>query len=245
MPGFLLHLYGPMQSWADTGFGQLREAGEFPGRAAVIGLVAAALGIPRADDRLLDLHQALRVHAATVRPGRVLRDFHTVETREGKPRTLTSRDYHHDAHFVVLVEGEAAAVAGAEQALRRPVYVTFLGRRSCPPSLPLLPEPAGDDPFAALREAAQATGRAFPRGDRTWRRGRAAGVLTVWLDGYVERGDLPPALADARSVTHGTRRGRLIGPRRAYAAAPFTRLRLPLEAAEPDDLHQTYFDAVR
>lgn len=246
MPGFLLHLYGPMQSWADTGFGQLREAGEFPGRAAVLGLVAAAEGIPRADDRLLDLHEALRVHAATVRPGRVLRDFHTVETREGKPRTLTSRDYHHDAHFVVLVEGEAAAVATAEQALRRPVYATFLGRRSCPPALPLLPEPAGDDPFAALRTVTGATARAFPRGDRTWRRGRTANSLTVWLDGYFERGDLPPALADAAPPTHGTRRVRLIGPRRAYAAAPFTRLHLPVSRpTPPSDEHQTYFDALR
>lgn len=245
MPGFLLHLYGPMQSWADTGFGQLREAGEFPGRAAVLGLVAAAQGIPRADDRLLDLHAALRVHAATVRPGRVLRDFHTVETREGKPRTLTSRDYHHDAHFVVLVEGEAGAVAGAEQALHRPVYTAFLGRRSCPPALPLLPEPAGDDPFAALRKAAQTTARAFPRDDRTWRRGRAADTIMIWLDGYFERDGLPPALADARSVTQGTRRGRLIGPRRAYAAAPFTRLRLPIPELSSNDEHQSYFDALR
>src|SRR5690606_38750887 len=131
MTGFLLHLYGPMQSWADTGFGQLREAGEFPSRAAVLGLVAAAMGLPRADERLLDLHEALRVHAATVRPGRILRDFHTVETREGKPRTLTSRDYHHDAHFVALVEGKEGTLAEAEAALRRPHYGTFLGRRSC------------------------------------------------------------------------------------------------------------------
>ena len=242
MPGFLLHLYGPMQSWADTGFGQLREAGEFPGRAAALGLVAAAEGT---DDRLLDLHAALRVHAATVRPGRVLRDFHTVETRAGKPRTLTSRDYHHDAHFVVLVEGEADAVGEAERALRRPGYVTFLGRRSCPPALPLLPEPAGDDPFAALRKAPGASARAFPRGDRTWRRGQTDDTLTVWLDGYFEPGALPPALADAHAVTHGTRRGRLIGPRRAYAAAPFTRLRLPVSVPSSNDLHQTYFDALR
>jgi len=244
MPGFLLHLYGPMQSWADTGFGQLREAGEFPGRAAVLGLVAAAEGIPRADDRLLGLHTALRVHAATVRSGRVLRDFHTVETRAGKPRTLTSRDYHHDAHFVVLVEGGADAVAAAERALQRPVYATFLGRRSCPPALPLLPEPAGEDPFAALCAAARATARAFPRDDASWRRGRVDDRLTVWLDGYFDPARLPGALAGAASPTYGTRRTNLIGPRRAYAAAPFTRLHLPVSDSSSNNEHQAYFDAL-
>jgi CRISPR system Cascade subunit CasD len=244
MPGFLLHLYGPMQSWADTGFGQLREAGEFPSRAAVIGIVAAARGIPRTDDRLLELDAALRVHVATVRPGRVLRDFHTVETREGKPRTLTSRDYHHDAHFVVLVEGDdAALLAECEAALRQPIYGTFLGRRSCPPAVPLLPERVEGDPFEALREATYATAEAFPRGDRTRRRGRAADVLAAWLDGHLHRDQLPMVFADA-DVSYGTRRARLVGPRRAYASAPFTRLRLRSAASAPSpDDHQTYFDA--
>ena len=244
MTGFLLHLYGPMQSWADTGFGQLRESGEFPSRAAVLGIVAAALGIGRADDRLLGLHAGLRSHVATRRPGRVLRDFHTVETREGKSRTLTSRDYHHDAHFVALLEGDPAVLAEAEAALRRPVYGTFLGRRSCPPALPLLPEPVEGDPFAALRDAAIDTARSFPRGDKTWRRSRPAGALTVWLDGHFSASQLPAAFGGA-SVSHGTRRARLIGPRRAFAAAPFTRLRLdrPNPAASASD-HETFFHDV-
>ncbi len=245
MPGFLLHLYGPMQSWADTGFGQLREAGEFPSRAAVLGIIAAALGIPRADGRLLDLHEALRVHLATVRPGRVLRDFHTVETREGKPRTLTARDYHHDAHFIALVEGGEEAVTEAVAALRQPVFGTFLGRRSCPPALPLLPEPVTGDSFAALRDASVTSARAFPHGDATWRRGSIDPVLTAWLDGHFDKAAVPAAFAHA-DLTYGTRRARLVGPRRAYAGAPFTRLRLPLSrlnAITGLDDQQTYFDA--
>lgn len=241
MTGFLLHLYGPMQSWADTGFGQLREAGEFPSRAAVLGLLAAALGLPRADERLLDLDAALRVHTATARPGRVLRDFHTVRTRPERPLTLTSRDYHHDAHFVALVTGPAERLREAAEALRRPVYGTFLGRRSCPPALPLLPEPTGADPFADLVAAARAAAKTFPRGDaRRWGRQRAP--LTVWLDGHVEREDLPAALRAASSVTYGTRRARLVGARRAYAAAPFTRVRLPDEPEQPSH-HDAFFDA--
>ncbi len=241
MTGFLLHLYGPMQSWADTGFGQLREAGEFPSRAAVLGIVAAAMGIPRADDRLLSLHEALNVHVATLRPGRVLRDFHTVETREGKPRTLTSRDYHHDAHFVALVMGDEDLLVEAEAALRRPVYGTFLGRRSCPPALPLQPEPIEGDPYVALAEAARTSLAEFPRGDTTWRRRRRAGTLTVWLDGHLTRAELPEVFREA-SVSHGARRARLVGARRAYASAPFTRLRIEEPKTDASN-HDTFFHA--
>ncbi len=247
MPGFLLHLVGPMQSWADTGFGQLREAGEFPSRAAVLGIVAAALGVPRADPRLLDLHAALRVHAATVRPGRVLRDFHTVETREGRPRTLTSRDYHHDAHFVALVEGDdAGLIAEAEAALRRPVFGTFLGRRSCPPAEPLLPVPVTGDPFEALCDATLATAEALPCQPSRWsgRWGRSSDMLTVWLDGHYASDEVPTAFVGPdTSVSYGSRRARLVGPRRAYAATPFTRLRLPRSEPAGEDPHQTFFDA--
>ncbi|MFN3598092.1 MAG: type I-E CRISPR-associated protein Cas5/CasD [Rubricoccaceae bacterium] len=249
MTGFLLHLYGPMQAWGDTGFGQLREAGEFPSRAAVLGLVAAALGLPRADDRLVLLHEALRVDVATARPGDVRRDFHTVETRVGGNRTLTARDYHHDAHFVALVRPaapeHASLLADAEAALRRPAFGTFLGRRSCPPALPLLPDAVKGDAHVALVAAAEHTREAFPRDDRTWRRRDTRSPLTVWLDGHIEAAAIPEALRSARSVTHGTRRARLIGPRRAYAASSFTRVVLAHSPAlsQPDP-NETYFDAI-
>lgn len=246
MTGFLLHLYGPMQSWADTGFGQLREAGVFPSRAAVLGIVAAAMGVPRADEKLVALHEHLRVHVATLRPGRVLRDFHTVETREGRARTLTSRDYHHDAHFVALVvpvsEAGEAVLHEAAEALRAPVYPTFLGRRACPPAVPLLPVPVEGDPFAALREATLATAEHLSGDEQTRRWGRSGESLLVWLDGHF---DTPPSAFSEATVSHGTRRAHLSGARRAYTSAPYTHLRasrLPL-AASADADHQAYFDA--
>lgn len=243
MHSFLIHLYGPMQSWGDTGFGQLREAGEFPSAAGVLGIIAAAMGLPRADARLLDLHQTLKIHVATVRRGSVLRDFHTVETRQGGPRTLTSRDYHHDAHFVALVEGGREAVQEAETALRDPVFGTFLGRRSCPPALPLLPEPISGDRFASLRDAAIASAYAFPRGDKTWRRGHFDDTLTAWLSGHLTIDRIPDAFTGA-AISHGTRRSHLIGTRRAYSSEPFTRLRLVhYQPDSPAAEHEAYFDA--
>jgi len=224
MEGLLLHLYGPMQSWADTGFGQLREAGEFPSRSAVIGLVAAAMGIPRANERLVDIHDSLKTHVASVRTGSILRDFHTVETRVGFSRTLTLRDYHHDAHFVVLVTGDSSTVEEAFRGLSEPHYGMFLGRRSCPPALPLIPKVVSGEPFQALVDATLGTADEFPNGDGTWRRKVWPTAVQVWLDGHYEMEDLPGAFRNALHITHGNRRTRLKGPRRAYAGCVFTHI---------------------
>ena len=219
-----------MQSWADTGFGQLRGAGAFPSRAGVLGIVAAAQGIPRADPALIALHDAFAVHVATAQPGRVLRDFHTVETVEGNARTLTQREYHHDAHFVALVEsGDAKAVDLAVAALRDPVFPSFLGRRSCPPAIPLLPRAVQGDPFAELVDTAQAARSEVPATGEPRAR-PAAGPVPVYLDGHLDT--LPSLLAGA-TPTYGTRRDRLVGPRRAYVDRPFTHA-----MASPSDVPQ-------
>ena len=225
MPGFLLHLAGPMQSWADTGFGQLREAGPFPSRAGVLGIVAAALGIPRADVRLVDLHDAFRVHVATAREGEVRRDFHTVETVPGKAPTLTRRAYHHDAHFVALVESDDGhAAETAIRALRDPVFSTFLGRRSCPPSVPLLPLPVGEAPFSSLLTSAVNAREHLPGIEGRRPRGQRSGgrrPIPVYLDGHYD--PLPASLTGtSHAVSYGTRRDRLVAPRRAYTDRPYT-----------------------
>ena len=228
MTGFLLPLDGPMQAWADTGFGQIREAGPFPSRAGVLGIVAAALGVPRFDARLVEIHDTFRVHVAVARPGRVLRDFHTVDTRRASP-ALTWRDYHHDARFAALVESDDATdVSAAVAALRRPVYPAFLGRRACPPARPLLPDPAHEGTFggrAAFADALSEARRRVP--------------VVLYLDGHYEAAPAP--FAD-QTVTHGTRRDRLVGPHRAYVNRPFTRL-VAAPAGEPSDPHAETFDA--
>ena len=215
-----------MQSWADTGFGQLREAGPFPSRAGVLGIVAAALGVPRADARLVDLHDAFRVHVATAREGEVRRDFHTVETVPGKAPTLTRRAYHHDAHFVALVESDdERAAEAAIRALHDPVFSTFLGRRSCPPAVPLRPLPVGDDPFSSLLTAAASAREHLP-GIEEERRPRGHRFhdrrpIPVYLDGHHD--PLPASLTGTpHAVIYGTRRDRLVAPRRAYTDRPYT-----------------------
>jgi len=68
-------------------------------------------------------------------PGRLVRDFQTARSLDGK-RTmpLSYRFYLADGVFLAGVEGDAALLAGLDEAVRDPVFPLFLGRRSCPPS---------------------------------------------------------------------------------------------------------------
>ena len=57
---------------------------------------------------------------------------------ENKERTLLSeRFYCTDAVFLGFVEGPDELVDALAQAVVRPVFPVYLGRRSCPPTLPL------------------------------------------------------------------------------------------------------------
>ena len=54
----LLTLYAPLASWGDIAVGEVRGSWDRPSRSAVLGLVAAALGVDRADQAA---HDALDV----------------------------------------------------------------------------------------------------------------------------------------------------------------------------------------
>ena len=142
MATLLLRLAAPLQSWgADSKF-ETRKTNREPTKSGVIGLLAAALGLHRDDAaglaRLNGLHFAVRAD----REGSLLVDFHTANREEdrkkGKAPYVTYRHYLQDAVFLVGLESEdTALLQELETALKHPVYPLYLGRRSCPPTLPL------------------------------------------------------------------------------------------------------------
>ncbi|MGW3240707.1 type I-E CRISPR-associated protein Cas5/CasD [Streptomyces olivaceus] len=153
VPGLLLRLAGPLQSWGEHSHFNDRDTLPFPTRSALTGLLAAALGRTR-HHSLDDLDLSLTVRAD--RPGSHLRDFHTVGgglsgngtvvTAEGKRRdsdtsTLTStRWYLEDAAFTVALTlpDRTEPPTAWTDALQSPRWPLYLGRRSCPPAGPLL-----------------------------------------------------------------------------------------------------------
>lgn len=150
--GLLLRLAGPMQSWGEHSTFSVRDSLPYPTRSGIIGILAAALGLPRTASlaRFTPLTLTIRID----RPGTPMVDFHTVGG--GLPRSKTvpiaeggrrpanattivsQRTYLADAVFVAAVEGPTPLIIELCDALREPVWAGYLGRRSCPPEAPLL-----------------------------------------------------------------------------------------------------------
>lgn len=176
----LFRLYGPLASWGETAVGEVRPTGAWPGRSAIIGLLAAALGIRRDEEaRQRELAAALGLAICIESSGELLRDYHTVqvppERRGAAYRTrrdelaadtvntlLSQRDYRTDALYTIALwrKGEASVPRLVElaEALRRPYFALYLGRKACPPALPLAPHTVT---AADLREAFE--GAVFPQ----------------------------------------------------------------------------------
>ncbi|MEU2558388.1 type I-E CRISPR-associated protein Cas5/CasD [Streptomyces longispororuber] len=152
----LLRLAAPLQSWGAQGAFNVRDTRPEPTRSGVTGLLAAALGLPR--EAPLDELLALRMGVRADVPGTLLRDYHVVSDYRGRPLPqagvsakgtqkptapakythVTSRYYLQDALFVVALEGVPEPLHRLVAALRAPHFPLALGRRSCPPTQPLV-----------------------------------------------------------------------------------------------------------
>ncbi len=133
----ILRLAGPMQSWGSTSRFTRRSTEAFPTKSGIVGLLAAAQGRRRVDP-IEDL-AGLRFAARIDQPGEILRDFHTAHRGEHS-MPLSQRYYLSDAVFTAFVEGSDEVIGTLADALRHPVFPLYLGRRACPPTMPLFLE---------------------------------------------------------------------------------------------------------
>ncbi|MGX6610471.1 type I-E CRISPR-associated protein Cas5/CasD [Enterobacter kobei] len=157
----VFQLHGPMASWGVDAPGEVRHTHALPSRSALLGLLAAALGIRREEEARLNQfneHYAFVVCAS--KHSRWARDFHTVQMpkearkiryfsrREelGNPERLgtliSRRDYYTDAWWMVALKatpGAPVTLDSLRDALCRPVFPLCLGRKSHPLALPVSP----------------------------------------------------------------------------------------------------------
>lgn len=173
MTEFLLFtLHAPLMSWGEIAVGETRGSWDRPSRSAVLGLVAAGLGLARdaqSEHDALDAGYgvAVRMDAA----GTPMVDFHTAQAAaEGVARrhgtgsraallsagepstTLSRRSYRQDSVATVALWARFDArwtMAELAVALRRPVFTLYAGRKANPLGLPLAPEVISVDTLAA------------------------------------------------------------------------------------------------
>ena len=136
MATLLLRLAAPLQSWGSDSKFETRKTDREPTKSGVIGLLAAALGLRRDDTAGLARLNTLRFAVRADREGSLLVDFHTAKS--ASTSYVTYRHYLQDAVFLAGLESkDEALLRELEAALHHPVYPLYLGRRSCPPTLPL------------------------------------------------------------------------------------------------------------
>jgi CRISPR system Cascade subunit CasD len=166
MSTLLLRLAGPLQSWGYRSRFSDRDTGLEPTKSGVVGLLCCALGRPRSESPV-DL-ATLRMHVRVDRQGILLKDFHTAgggtfrgnreyfaptsSGAKGKNPVVTERHYLQDASFLVALEGEESLLRRLAEKLADPHWPLALGRRSCPPSEPVLIGIADQDAKTALSQ---------------------------------------------------------------------------------------------
>ncbi len=160
----VFQLYGPMASWGEIAVGELRHSAYYPSKSALIGLIGAALGIERANETEQNkLINSFNFFVKLISSGCCLQDYHTTQNapslknrayhsrrevftshRNGKKLSaiLSTRDYWTDSLAIVAITLKDEAMYSLEliaEAMLRPKFHLYLGRKSCPLSLPLYP----------------------------------------------------------------------------------------------------------
>lgn len=140
MSTLLIELAGPQQSWGSRSRFATRGTESAPTRSGVIGLVAAALGLDRSAP--LDRFDTLEFGVRIEQQGRLERDFQTARTLDGRTSMpLSQRYYLADALFLVaLGADDTGLLSEIRDALARPRFPLYLGRRAFPPAGPLKTE---------------------------------------------------------------------------------------------------------
>jgi CRISPR system Cascade subunit CasD len=178
----IFRIYGMMASWGDIAVGEFRPSFDRPSKSAVMGMVAAALGIRRdEEERLRELATGYCMAVRIDAPGILMRDYHTAQVpSSGKGRNkiafptrkaelsvpkedlntiLSSRDYRCDAVYSVCLWSRTASppypLTVLKQHLENPVFGLYLGRKSCPLALPLQPQVVRADSLSDALSSAQ------------------------------------------------------------------------------------------
>lgn len=159
----LFNLYGLMAGYGGIAVGEMRSSWSRPSRSAVLGMIAAALGIRRDDEKAqANLQAGYGFSVMVLQQGTMMQDFHTIQSVSSKSlkkmnhvitrrdemnlgdleTILSKREYlcdHVSVACIWIRDAESAQYSLEEivMAFRNPAYCLYLGRKSCPPALPV------------------------------------------------------------------------------------------------------------
>ena len=154
-----------MASWGQVAVGDQRPSDSQPTKSAVLGLISASLGVKREQEELnQQINSSYGFAIRTDIQGTLVQDFHTVEvpsstslrdsphkTRSDEVKAIraqdnpvvSKREYWCDSfHLIGIWERDNPPfnLEELKKALEFPKFNLSLGRKSCPLSLPMMPE---------------------------------------------------------------------------------------------------------
>ena len=136
MKTILLKFAGPLQSWGTDSHFETRHTDYYPSKSAVIGMLAAAMGISRSDDESVRELDKLDFAVRIDQQGNLLRDFHIAQKykKDGsfERNYVTNRYYMEDAVYVTAVAGPDDQMETIYSCLESPFFQLYMGRRSLP-----------------------------------------------------------------------------------------------------------------
>lgn len=226
----MMNLIGGLASFGGVAPGGVRDTEREATRSALLGLCAAALGLRRDEvERQRELAGALKFAVRVDAGTQLMRDYHTAQAPvesalKGRPRqtrrdelsvpkddlnTVLSDRYYY-TNYVATVgihSDEQHRLEELAEALRKPKFVLYLGRKSCPLAWPLSPQHVeASDWMAALAafDAQQTTQRGAHEMGRSFDVWSA--IEQRWFAGReylhaVDSGLLAGALTDIRLHT--------------------------------------------
>ncbi len=148
MASLPLRFAAPLQAWGKESSYNRRRTELYPSKSAVVGLIASALGRGR-DDDISDLAR-LRMGVRIDRPGRLIVDYQITKMKSigyqkygldiiEKKNNVAEKEYLSDAAFLVVLESEDESLLRTiADAIRHPMHMLYLGRKCCPPTLPIV-----------------------------------------------------------------------------------------------------------
>jgi CRISPR system Cascade subunit CasD len=168
----VFQLHAVIGAMGGVAVGSRRASFDRPGKSAVVGLVAAALGLDRSDEAAhMALADGYGLGLGEITPGRPLFDYHTAQTppQRGNRRfatrreeltvddlgtILSVREYRTDPAYLVALWTRGArrwSLGQLAEALRKPHFTLYFGRKACPLGVPLDPRVVGaNDPRSAM-----------------------------------------------------------------------------------------------
>lgn len=140
-----------------------RRVNHFPTRSAIIGLLAAALGITRNEhSKLYELSENVITAVQVNNAGEKMMDYHTVQNFRSpmgkiqKSTKPTYREYWCDSEHTFAISGDDELISILCDAIKSPKFTLFQGRKSCPLTRPLFEGLVDEEnPTITLRKRAE------------------------------------------------------------------------------------------